>query len=387
MILCIDSNQNVYTGSLARKLEAQPMGMFCAVKEVTGEEAPASWFRGSEPISTIYCSPGVVILNVKLSPFYWGLGDHHAHILEVTSESLFGGNYARVPQRSSRQLNCMIDRTRRQYVGRLGQLVKVHKMHAKLDNLFTAGLSVAELSREHEKFDSQMGELMAAAEASCTRYKSREIEFSPEVDILIKRKQVLAWMLRFLDGKVPHPARLERAAKLHCIEYPLEMTREEVEGGMQACREELREIQAQAPSLRERHLRRRLWAARDAEDEVEARELTRIIRREGERRRQNRINRVVRPPRGRAVQKVQLNDPKIVDKEDAIYKTTQDEIVSEVSKRLEVRFQLGKRAPASSGQLGRDLGEMADTEAGREILEGTYAFPEDCDAATRLLLE
>ena len=242
VILCIDSNQNVYTGSLAERLTEGKIGMFCAVKEVTGEEAPASWFRGSEPISTVYCSPGVVILNVALRPFYWGLGDHHAHIIEVTSESVFGGNYARVPQRSSRMLNCAIDRTRRQYVGSLVRLATLHKMHDKLDSLFTTNLSVEDLTREHEKFDRQMGELMASAEASCTRYKSREIEFSPEVNILIKRKQVLSWILRYIDGKVPHPGRLERAARAHCIENALELTREEVEGRIQVCKAELAEI-------------------------------------------------------------------------------------------------------------------------------------------------
>ena len=44
-------------------------------------------------------------------------------------------------------------------------------------------------------------------------------------------------------------------------------------------------------------------------------------------------------------------------------------------------------APSCSGKLFDDIGFLGDTQAVKEILEGTYVFEQDVDPATKLLFE
>ena len=387
VVLCMDVNQNVYSGKLAQKLMKAPYSLSCLVQECTGDSTPPSWFRGSEPICTIFGTPGLCVENAIVFPHHYGVGDHRITLIEISAASLFGGSYPKMPKKSARQLNCSIERTKRQYCAALSKLLEEHNMYEKLNLLWTMDLDEETLTSTHEAFDTELGELMAAAESQCTKYKRDDLECSPEVNILIKRRQVLKWILRYIDGKVPHPARLLRAASVHNIVNALELTREEVVAKLERCTADLAEIREQAPSLRRKFLHLRLREAKEAEDIRESQEIEEIIRRESEKDRQRRINKVVRAPRGRAVLKVQLNDPKITPSTEADYRTTEREIVQEVNSRLGERFQLGKRAPSSSGALKEALGDLAMSPASQEILDGTFQFPDDCDHATKLLLE
>lgn len=66
---------------------------------------------------------------------------------------------------------------------------------------------------------------------------------------------------------------------------------------------------------------------------------------------------------------------------------TDEDVFLQVSKNLSERFRLAFSAPSYSGNLFDNFGYIGDTEATQKILEGTYAYPEDTDPATRLLCE
>ena len=51
------------------------------------------------------------------------------------------------------------------------------------------------------------------------------------------------------------------------------------------------------------------------------------------------------------------------------------------------RFYLAEEAPIYRPPLRGEFGYCAQTIAGREVLDGTYAFPEQMDPATRELME
>ena len=51
------------------------------------------------------------------------------------------------------------------------------------------------------------------------------------------------------------------------------------------------------------------------------------------------------------------------------------------------RFSRAFSLPFYSGRLFDDLGFMGDSECAQQVLEGTYAFPEGIDPATKMLLE
>lgn len=243
------------------------------------------------------------------------------------------------------------------------------------------------LHRSHNRWDKELGEHMAAAERECTRRKSNLIEFSPMVNTVLHRKKIYQWALRRKKGKSVHTGSLLRAATRWKVANPLELTEAELESRLFALEEELNELRSNSAQLRKRHLLDCLKRARDNGDEDDEREVKRIMKRENDKARQQRINWAVRPIKGRSVTQVQLNDPKTTPKSEAEYGTEEEDIITEVNKRLSVRFSLGKRAPISHGQFLRDLGNLGDTEAATRILNGTYEFPPDADNATVLLLK
>ena len=59
-----------------------------------------------------------------------------------------------------------------------------------------------------------------------------------------------------------------------------------------------------------------------------------------------------------------------------------------VYERLRKRFRIAMHAPIlQDEQLFKDFGYLGDTEATRQVLEGTYQYPPEMDDHTRLLLE
>jgi hypothetical protein len=110
-------------------------------------------------------------------------------------------------------------------------------------------------------------------------------------------------------------------------------------------------------------------------------EITRIIKTEAKKRRQQRINKYVKEPRGRAILRVTVRS----QDNDTTY-TTQQEVEEHVQQNLQSRFSLGKRAPINRGSLLQDFGLLADTEAAARLFNGDYEFPPGSDTATVSLL-
>jgi hypothetical protein len=382
VVLAIDANQDVYGGKLALALR-DSCQMACLLEPILGERVPNSHFRGTTAISTVFGTPGLVSNNAMCFPHWYGVGDHRVFVLELSAASLFGGEYPTIATPMARQLNCKITRIRDQYCFHLSKLAQRHQMEKKLQKLTAASLvlSTRQLQPYHNRWDNEWGDFMTSAETKCCKFRSCALEFSPTVGQWLKRRTILKWLLKWHDGRVPDTRNLARAARRVGIDAPLLLSRSDVESRLQACLAELFELRSQAPELRKKHLRWRLSEARVREDDCAAREITRIIQAEARRKRQRAINRVVRPPKGRAVLSVKA----FVNGEDVTY-DTQPEVERACREHLASRFSSGARAPISYGQLATDIGPLGDTEAARRILDATYEFPPGCDTATVDLL-
>ena len=66
---------------------------------------------------------------------------------------------------------------------------------------------------------------------------------------------------------------------------------------------------------------------------------------------------------------------------------THEDIVRVVNSNIGKRYKLGHRSPLSAGQLADEIGQFAEKDAARRILDGTYAFPEGTDQALIELLK
>ena len=237
VLLALDANQDVYDGTLGMALSHPPFDMGCMMEQATGSRVPNSHHRGHVPISTIYGSKGIQTGDGMVYPHFYGIGDHRVFVLEVSAESLFGGDYPSVGRPNSRILNCRIDRVRRKYCRILKALTDRHRMFEKLKRLEALDDTVgtADYQLMHNKWDNELGDFMASAEHECNKLKSCAIEYSPTVGLWIKRRSILKWLLRWHDGKVPDSRNLVRAAERNGINNPLELTREEVEVHLVEC--------------------------------------------------------------------------------------------------------------------------------------------------------
>eukprot|EP00956_Cyclotella_meneghiniana_P012156 scaffold17260_cov86-Cyclotella_meneghiniana.AAC.3 len=243
------------------------------------------------------------------------------------------------------------------------------------------------LHLRHNAWDTELGCYMSAAEKQCTRRRNDMIEFSPMVNTVLHRKRIYQWALRKKKGHRVNVGSLKRAAKVWKVDNPLDLSTQELESRLHGLEVELNVLRHNSKQLRWQHLLDCLRRARDDGDEDDVHEIKRIMKRESDKEKQKRINFAVRPPQGRSVTQVQLNDPKTTPTSEADFRTEEEDIIKECNARLSQRFSLGKRAAISHGKLLEDLGNLGDTAAARRILEGTYEFPENADPATVLLLK
>eukprot|EP00956_Cyclotella_meneghiniana_P011946 scaffold16843_cov51-Cyclotella_meneghiniana.AAC.2 len=142
---------------------------------------------------------------------------------------------------------------------------------------------------------------------------------------------------------------------------------------------ELRKI---APELRTKHLRQCLITAIENGDEEAIQEITRIRRKECDRKRRMNIAKYVKPNQGRMVMAVQVDENGTSVRYDS-----HEDVVRVVNSRIGQRYKLGLRSPLSMGQLAEDIGQYAEKEAAQRILDGTYEFPEGTDEALVELLK
>ena len=108
-----------------------------------------------------------------------------------------------------------------------------------------------------------------------------------------------------------------------------------------------------------------------------------ILRKEHDRKRWKNVNWASKPNSGGAVTRLKVP----TDDGDIMY-ATKEGIESQAAEALSKRFRLATHAPILQDErLFADFGYLGNTDATRQVLEGTYDYPEDMDTHTRMLLE
>ena len=193
---------------------------------------------------------------------------------------------------------------------------------------------------------------MKHAERRCTKRYDASLEFSPTVGQWLKRRATLKWILRWLDGKVPVPRNLLRAAKRQQIDNPLLLTRQEIENRLVACMQEIYHLKQQAPTLRKSHLQWCLSLAQKRSDNTAIKEIQEIIKNEAKRRQQRNINAQIKPPPSRSIVSVTVTSPT----GETEY-TSREDVEQQTTRHLQQRFSLGRRVPLHHGILHDDFGD------------------------------
>jgi hypothetical protein len=192
IILFCDFNEHVYEGSIAAALDSPELMMTECFQSANGCYAPASHYRGKRPITGCFCTQGIDCINVWVSATRQGVGDHRFWVMDFCAKSVLGSSYPHLVRPKGRLLKCHVERTVKAYNKRLRRLTDEHNMYSKMETLLSGegSLSPSELGEGINRWDGQHTEHQRGSENHCNQFMNDDLEFSPETDIWLKRRDL-----------------------------------------------------------------------------------------------------------------------------------------------------------------------------------------------------
>jgi len=169
------------------------------------------------------------------------------------------------------------------------------------------------------------------------------------------------------------------------VKDPRQITRDELKTEFFVCKKNLIALSKNGPYFRRKFLQGLCNEAKLKGDSNRAAKISGILQKEASRKRWRRVNRSTRKARGGLTVAVKMPT---TDNEAGFHEyKTQEGFFQAVSATLVERFQSALIAPCHRGKFFEDVGHLADGPVARQILEGTYEYPQDLDPATRWLFE
>jgi hypothetical protein len=221
--------------------------------------------------------------------------------MDFDAKSVLGAGYPHLVRPKGRRLKCVIKRTRRKYLKRLRKLTERHNMYTKMKKMEDEVdmVPAVETRKAMNKWDRENAEHKLSSEESCNQFKNDHLEFSPEVNVWIKRRdlytQLLSINARREQGKRADITHFVRSCAASDIEDPFSLSKEDIELRITACRVRLKELEAVAPLLRIEHLRACILRAKNRGDTLAVIRIRQIMRNEKLRRRWRGVNRSTKP--------------------------------------------------------------------------------------------
>ena len=385
LILCLDANDNVYTGPLGRALVSHPdLDLREATLTSTGTHLTATHFRGSRPIDAIWTTPDVDIVNVCAMPIGYGAGDHRAFILDVTTRSLVGTDPQPIKRPAARRLNTKIPRCSDSYIQTLETQLLHHKIIPKLQCLSTSSHSTPVLQEKLDAIDTTVSQLMHHAERQCRKLKSGRIPFSPEASLWIKRTLCYRALLRYWAGKIKNRGNLVRQARRCQIKDPLTLSVHTIRDRLQECKKRCQFFTKHGHRHRRSHLNTRLHEAKDRGDELAERRILQIIQGERDRAFWRRLNWALGKRQGSSVREVHVEEQDGSITEYSSQSDVQNIIWEKIHRE---RYHMAEEAPICQGRLRGAFGYNAATPSGEAVLEGSYSLLPDEHTGTKLLFD
>ena len=255
LIVCLDANDHVYTGHLAKALTRSPhLDLFEATLATTGTQLTATYFRGSRPIDAIWTTPDIVVTNICAMPIGFGMGDHQAFVLDITTQSMVGNNPQPIKRPTARRLNTRIPKCADTYTHILEQQVTRHRIIKRLNAVHQQGGPTDRIQQKLDLIDNTVAQLMRHAEKHCRKLKSGRIPFSPEAAMWIKRTLCYRALLRYWAGKIKNRGNLKRQARRCQIQNPFSLSLQSIADRLTQCRARCRYFMIHGQRHRRKHL-------------------------------------------------------------------------------------------------------------------------------------
>ena len=125
----MDHNEHVTNGLLGRELgNKNGLDLREAVIQHTGTSPGATFFRRSKPIDGVWVARDLDISNACVVPFGYGVGDHHAFVLDIPLELVIGINPVKIVRPVGRRLNSRLPGCCKAYIDNLESNITCHRL-------------------------------------------------------------------------------------------------------------------------------------------------------------------------------------------------------------------------------------------------------------------
>jgi hypothetical protein len=223
---------------------------------------------------------------------------------------------------------------------------------------------------------------MKHAEKTCRKLKSSRICFSPELVIWIKQEQIYCSLVEYRLGRIKNRGNLSKAARMQQIQNPFQISMAELKARLEVCEEQNSYFGENGEQYQKKHLLQRVEVAREEGKEDVAAKILAIIKRVQDRAFWQRLNYMCGKVKGGSPTLVQVEGPNNLVDEYVTKADVENAIWTNIHCK---RLYFAEEAPICKGRMREDLGYNSVSPTAQGILDGTYKYPEDFDAATREL--
>ena len=131
---------------------------------------------------TEYGTHNVIPTAVSLCPFHFGVEDHGAHIVDFQLTSVLGELSVPLQVVNKRRLMCSSQIIVNRYLECAEQQLRLHNIPQKIQQLKDQWHSISTTIREIKlnSIDSLTTDLLLNAENKCGKFRTGEIDYSPE---------------------------------------------------------------------------------------------------------------------------------------------------------------------------------------------------------------
>jgi hypothetical protein len=205
IILLGDFNENVYTGWIAKCLAHPYLNFNEQCLGCTGMHILPTFRDGVMPIDAMYATAGIECVNVHILPHKGGIGDHRCFIIDFSSSAVIGTMFQNIVRCAAKWLHCKLTRLVQTNNRKLDLLCNRHKMYERIYFIYS---HVEYISKEDfaylmNNWDSELTQYKLHLELNCTKFKSCDIEWSPEIGFWLSQRWLLARVQKFVLGQGP----------------------------------------------------------------------------------------------------------------------------------------------------------------------------------------
>ena len=266
------------------------------------------------------------------------------------------------------------------YNTRLEQKIRKHRLIKRIGQVHQAQLPGEEAKQRLDRIDAEGKNYMKNAERKCRKIKSGHIPFSLEAAKWIRRVQVLKSLMKYANSGRGNRGNLHRAAYRAGIISPFRIWEEDLTARIKVAQDQCGYYRRHGKHHRKRHLKDRLEVARQEGNEDAEQHILGIIKRERKQAFWRRLKYSMASWKGGSVHLVQVEDAEGNVKVLSTQQEVHEAIWSNIHR---TRFFLAEEAPICKGTLRETFGYNADTEAGDEVLDGTFWYDQDFDQPTK----